>query len=164
MKGTACVVLALLQVFTYIPGKSTKYIGGTVSTIPQEVLGELNTTDQQTLVFAWAKAGKTAAGEWRVAYSQVTALSYGQHAGRRVGASVTAIATFWGAPAAVPLLLVKKRRHYLTVEFLDEKGTKQGAIFLVGKKAIGPLLDDLENKTRKQTQLEDEEARKAREQ
>jgi hypothetical protein len=62
----------------------------------------------------------------------------------------------------VPLLLVKKRRHYLTIEFLDEKGKKQGAIFLVGKKAIENLLDDLEAKTGKKTHYEDEEARKAR--
>ncbi len=68
-----------------------------------------------------------------------------------------------GAPALVPLLLVKKRRHYLTVEFMDEKEKKQGAIFLVGKKAIGTLLDGLEAKTGKKTQFEDEDARKSRE-
>ena len=67
------------------------------------------------------------------------------------------------APVVVPLLLVKKRRHYLTIEFLDQKGKKQGAIFLVGKKAIGSLLDDLEAKTGKKVQYEDEEARLTRE-
>jgi hypothetical protein len=62
----------------------------------------------------------------------------------------------------VPFLFTKKRRHYLTIEFLDDKGKSQGAIFLVGKKAIGPLLDDLEAKTGKKTQYEDEEATRAR--
>ncbi len=85
MKDTACVVLALLQVSTYIASNSAKYIGGTVLTIPWEVRGELNTSDQNTLSFEWAKASKTGPGDWRLAYSQVTALSYGQHAGRRVG-------------------------------------------------------------------------------
>jgi hypothetical protein len=51
----------------------------------------------------------------------------------------------------------------LTIEFLDDKGKKQGAIFLVGKNAIGPLLDDLETKTGKKVQYEDAEARQARE-
>jgi hypothetical protein len=157
--------MALLQVITYIPSQSAKYIGGTAS-IPPEVLGQLNAADPQTLVFAWTKSGKTEAGDWRIAYSQVTGLSYGQHAGRRVGAAtaVTAGTLGLGAPLMVPLLLSKKRRHYLTIEFLDGNGKKQGAIFLVGKKAIGPLLDSLENRTGKQTQFEDEEARKAREQ
>ena len=165
MKATTCVLLALLQAVTYIPSKSAKYIGGTVTTIPQEVLGALDTSDPKILSFDWAEEGKTKAGEWHIAYNQVTGLSYGQHAGRRVGASAAVLASTGGfaAPLVVPLLLVKKRRHYLTLEFLDEKGKKQGAIFLVGKKAIGNLLDDLEAKTGKKTQFEDEEARKARE-
>ena len=165
MKGAVCVVLALFQVVTYIPSKSAKYVGGTVATIPQEMLGELNTSDQNALSFEWAGTKKTEGKTWRIAYSDVTGLSYGQHAGRRVGASVAVIAStgLIAAPVAVPLLLVKKRRHYLTIEFLDEKGNKQGAIFLVGKNAIGNLLDDLEAKTGKKAQFEGEEARKARE-
>jgi len=164
MKGTACVVLALFQVVTYIPTRSAKYIGGT-ATIPQEVVGALRATDQKTLSFEWAETKKTEGQTWRIAYSQVTGLSYGQHAGRRVGASTAVVAStgLLGAPVVVPLLLVKKRRHYLTIEFLDEEGKKQGAIFLVGKKAIGTLLDDLEAKTGKKSQFEDENARKARE-
>jgi hypothetical protein len=165
MRGTICLALALLQVITYIPSGSAKYVGGTVATIPQEMLGELDTSDQKALSFEWAETKKTEGRTWRIAYSQVTGLSYGQHAGRRVGAAaaVTASTFGLGAPVMVPLLLVKKRRHYLTIEFLDEKGKKQGAIFLVGKRAIGNLLDDLEAKTGKKTQFEDEEARKARE-
>ena len=158
MRNTMCVTLALLQVMTYIPSRSAKYVGGTVATIPQEVLGELDTSDQKVLSFQWAETKKTEGKTWRIAYSQVTALSYGQHAGRRVGAAVAE------PMLMVPLLLVKKRRHYLTIEFLDDKGKKQGAIFLVGKKAIGNLLDDLEAKTGKKTQFDDEDARKAREQ
>jgi hypothetical protein len=165
MKATTCVLLAFFQVITYIPGNSAKYVGGTVATIPAEVLGELSTADQKVLSFDWAKTRTAEGGVWSIAYSQVTGLAYGQHAGRRVGASAAVLASTGGlgAPALVPLLLVKKRRHYLTIEFLDEHGKKQGAIFLVGKNAIGSLLDELENKTGKATQFEDEEARKTRE-
>ena len=161
MISTGCVVLAFFQIVTYIPAKSARYIGGTAN-IPHEVTGTLNAGDEKTLAFAWEKSSKTEAGGWRVAYNQVTGLSYGQHAGRRVGGAVAAAATFWGAPAAVPMLLVKKRRHYVTIEFLDEKGQKQGAIFLVGKGAIEPLLDQLEARTGKKVQCEDEEASKTR--
>ena len=163
MISTAYVALAFFQVVTYIPSKSAKYVGGTAATIPREVVGELNTADQKTLSFDWGKGGKTDAEGWHVAYSQVTGLSYGQHAGRRVAAASAAVGGFITAPAAIPLLLVKKRRHYLTIEFLDDKGKKQGAIFLVGKNAIGPLLDDLAAKTGKKVQYEDAEARQARE-
>jgi hypothetical protein len=136
-----------------------------VATIPQEVLGQLDTSDQKVLSFEWEGTKKTEGQTWRIAYSQVTGLSYGQHAGRRVGASAAVIVStgLVGAPVVLPLLLVKKRRHYLTVEYLDEKGKKQGAIFLVGKKAIETLLDDLEARTGKKTQFDDEDARKARE-
>jgi hypothetical protein len=162
MIGTAYVALAFFQVVTYIPTKSAKYIGGTAA-IPQNAVGTLRTSDQKTLSFDWGKSRKSDAEGWHVAYGQVTGLSYGQHAGRRVGAAIASAGTFIGAPAALPLLLVKKRRHYLTIEFLDDKGKKQGAIFLVGKNAIGPLLDDLETKTGKKVQYEDAEARQARE-
>ena len=160
MRGTMCVALALLQVITYIPSRSAKYVGGTVATIPQEVLGELDTSDQKVLSFEWAETKKTEGKTWRIAYSQVTGLSYGQHAGVAWGPLATGVATF--GVGAVPFLFTKKRRHYLTIEFLDDKGKSQGAIFLVGKKAIGPLLDDLEAKTGKKTQYEDEEATRAR--
>lgn len=161
MRGTMCVALALLQVITYIPSRSAKYVGGTVATIPQEALGELDTSDQKVLSFEWAETKKTEGKTWRIAYSQVTGLSYGQHAGRRVGAAIAAGVATLGV-GSVPFLFTKKRRHYLTIEFLDDKGKSQGAIFLVGKKAVGPLLDDLEAKTGKKTQCEDEEARRAR--
>ena len=88
MRNTMCVTLALLQVMTYIPSRSAKYVGGTVATIPQEVLGELDTSDQKVLSFQWAETKKTEGKTWRIAYSQVTGLSYGQHAGRRVGAAI----------------------------------------------------------------------------
>ena len=43
------------------------------------------------------------------------------------------------------------------------KGRSRAPSSWLGKKAIGTLLDDLEAKTGKKTQYEDEEARKARE-
>ncbi len=155
---TTCVVLVLLQVITYVPTQSAKYVGGTVSTIPPGATGALDVSDEKELSFKWKKDG-----EWRVPYEKITSVEYGQHAGRRVGATVaTAVATvpLFGIPA-LPILFSKKRRHYVTIDLLDERGKPQAAIFNVGKKAILVTLKTLEVRTGKKVQYEDEEARRA---
>lgn len=164
MTKAACLALAMLQVVTYIPTGVSEYIGGTVSAIPQQARGELITDDEKVLSFQWAKSGKTEGGKWQVPYEKVTYLGYGQHAGRRVGATVAgaapASATIVLAPVFVPLMWSKKRRHYLTIGCQDEQGAKQVAIFLVGKKAIRVILKVLEVRTGKKVEYEDEEARR----
>ena len=92
---SACVMLLFFQVITYIPNEAAEYVGGTVTTIPQEAVGELITADENILSFTWQKAGQSGGGEWRIPYNRVTYLGYGQHAGRRVG-TATAL-----APASV---------------------------------------------------------------
>ncbi len=163
MARPMCLLFAFFQVITYIPSQRAKYIGGTVSSIPAEVLGTLDVSDDKMVSFRWEKTGKIEAGDCRIAYNQVTALSYGQHAGRRVGGAVGVTAASGGllAPVAVPLLLVKKRRHYLTIDYSDAQGKPQAAIFLVGKKVIGDFLKTLASKTGKKVEYEDEEARKS---
>ncbi len=160
---TLCVALAFFQVITYIPVEGSRYIGGTASAIPLNALGRLETSDEKALSFKWPTGGNTTAGEWRIPYDKVSYLGYGQHVGRRVGATTAAT-----APSVVivpglfvPLMWSKKRRHYLTIAYTDEQGKPQGAVFLVGKKAIRILLATLEVRTGKKVQYEDEEARKA---
>lgn len=62
---------------------------------------------------------------------------------------------------ALPILFSKKRRHYLTIEYQDEQGHAQAAIFEVGKDAIRTVLKTLEVRSGKQVEYEDEDARKA---
>jgi len=148
-------VLALeTSLFAGIPAHKSDYVGGTTISIPKQARGELNTDDTKNLSFKWDK------GEWTSPYDKVTSLAYGQHAGRRVGATVA-----WGVTTlgimALPLLFSKKRRHYLTIEYTDAQGTAQAAVFEVGKAAIRTALASLEVRTGKKVTYEDEEARKA---
>ena len=158
---SACVVLLFFQVITYIPNEAAEYVGGTVTTIPQEAAGELITADENILSFTWQKGGQSGGGEWRIPYNRVTYLGYGQHAGRRVGtATALAPASAILAPVFVPVMWSKKRRHYITLAFKDDQGKAQTAIFLLGKKAIRTLPKILEVRTGVKLQYEDEEARK----
>ena len=55
----------------------------------------------------------------------------------------------------------KKRRHYLTMEYVDAEGKSQAAVFEIGKNAIRYTLKSLEVRTGKKIEYEDDEARKA---
>lgn len=148
------VVLFDLPLHAGLSKEKCMYVGGTVETIPVKATGLLNTQDPKTAVFRWDK------GDWKLPYEKVMTLAYGQHAGRRVGATVA-----WGVTTlgigALPVLFSKKRRHYLTIEFADEQGKTQAAIFEVGKDAVRTTLTIFEVRTGKKVEFEDEEAKKA---
>jgi hypothetical protein len=153
----AGLALLLFQVVTYLSPDRSQYVGGTVTTIPQQAVGELITADENMLSFNWEKAGEA----WRIPYTRITYLGYGQHAGHRVGAATAAApATLAEAPIFVPILVSKKRRHYLTIVFKDDQDKAQTAVFLVGKKAIRVLPKILEVRAGVKVQYEDEEAKK----
>jgi hypothetical protein len=155
------MMLLFFQVITYIPNEAAEYVGGSVTTIPQQAVGELITADENILSFTWQKGKQSGGGEWRIPYNRVTYLGYRQHAGRRVGtATALAPASVMIAPVFVPVMWSKKRRHYITLAFKDDQGKAQTAIFLLGKKAIRTLPKILEVRTGVKLQYEDEEARK----
>lgn len=137
--------------------KKAKYVGGTVKAISAETEGKLNSDDEKILTFTPDKAtGPT----WSIPYDKVTSLAYGQHAGRRVGATIA-----WGVTTlgimALPMLFSKKRRHYVTIEYSDQEDKPQAAIFELGKDVTRTMLKVLEVRTGKKLEFEDEEARKA---
>jgi len=155
------MMLLFFQVITYIPNEAAEYVGGSVTTIPQQAVGELITADENILSFTWQKGKQSGGGEWRIPYNRVTYLGYRQHAGRRVGtATALAPASVMIAPVFVPVMWSKKRRHYITLAFKDDQGKAQTAIFLLGKKAIRTLPKILEVRTGVKLQYEDEDARK----
>lgn len=107
-----------------IPSNKAQFVGGTISSIPQQAIGTLSTTDPKFEIFSWGKEEE----KFQIPYAQITSLAYGQHAGRRVGAAIA-----WGVTTlgvmALPILLSKKRRHYLTIEYTDEKGARPSSDF-----------------------------------
>ena len=128
-----------------LDGKKAQYVGGT-SNVPESAEAVLNVSGTEVVTFQWKD------GKWEIPYSSVTGLSYGQHAGRRIGIAIAV------SPIA---LLSKKRRHYLTIEYSDAQGKTQAAIFEVGKDAIRSTLTVMEVRTGKKVEYEDDEARKA---
>jgi hypothetical protein len=146
------LLIALIAVDCLIAGVASDkavYVGGTTS-LKQGTESALSTADEKVVSFA----------EWKLPYDKITALSYGQHAGRRVGATIALGVTTLGI-GALPVLFSKKRRHYLTLEYQDETGKQQAAIFEVGKDAVRTALKTLEVRSGKKIQYEDEEARKS---
>ena len=85
-------------------------------------------------------------------YDGVNSLEYGQKAGRRLGLAIVVSPLF---------LLSKKRRHYLTIGYLDEAGDQQAAVFELGKKIVRSTLAGLEARTGLAVDYETEEARRA---
>lgn len=129
-----------------IPAEKAVYRGGTLSLFEPPAEGELFTDLPAALVFV------TKRGRLAIRWNDVNSLEYGQKAGRRLGLAIVISPLF---------LLSKKRRHYLTIGFLDENGEQQAAVFELGKRIVRATLASLEAKTGLLVEYEDEKARQA---
>jgi hypothetical protein len=58
-------------------------------------------------------------------------------------------------------LLSKTRKHYLTVEFTDDRGKQQAMVFLVSKNDVRSLLVILEAKSGRRVEYQDDDARRS---
>lgn len=121
------------------------YVGGTVAALKEKTEGK-PVIAEKTFVFVHKKE------KWEVPYDRINSLEYGQKAGRRLGLAI-AINPFF--------IFSHKRKHFLTIGYLDDDKKQQAAVFELGKSVIRPTLRDLEAKTGKKVDFEDEEARKA---
>jgi hypothetical protein len=66
------------------------------------------------------------------------------------------------AIAVTPLALFsKKRRHFLTVNYLHDADKQQAAVFELGKDIVRTSLASLEARTGRKVEYQDEEARKS---
>ena len=128
------------------PGNRAQYIGGTVAGLPGKSEGNINTTDEEVLLFHAKQASV------RIPYNKINTLEYGQRVNRRVVEAVL---------ISPLLLLAKKRKHFLTVGYTDEQGRQQALVFQVHKGAVRAVLVSLEAKTGRKVEFQDDEARKA---
>ena len=108
--------------------------------------GALTVGDKQYFAFYSKKASV------RVAYSKINLLEYGQTVSRRLDLAIVISPAF---------LLVKKRKHFLTVGYEDEDGRQQALVFRVDKTDIRSVLASLEARTGRRVEFQDDEARKA---
>ena len=127
-------------------GASAKYVGGTVSALPEGADCRLALTDE---VFLEIRCRKR---EYQVCYETVNLLEYGQNVNRRLALAIVISPLF---------LLSKSRRHYLTLGFTDGDLRQQALVFQVDKDAIRSVLVALEARTGLKVQFQDDEARKA---
>src|SRR5574337_684737 len=145
-KTLAVLVLACGVLQAGGDGGHAEYAGGTISQIPIGCSGTVEAVDAQYFVFYSKKA------RWRVPYSRINLIEYGQKVDRRYMAAVLLSPLF---------LLSKKRQHFLTIDYTDEEGREQAMVFRVDKNDIRVVLVSLEARTGRRVEYQDEEARKA---
>jgi hypothetical protein len=93
----------------------------------------------------------------RIAYASIQDLEFGQKVNRRL------VTTIGAAALAGPVALLTRsarRRHYLTIAFLDEERRNQVVILELGKEIVRSTLSTLEARSGKPVEYQDEEARK----
>lgn len=129
-----------------IPSDKAVYRGGTIATLPENTEGAVTTTDEDLFVFAYKN------GRFTIPYERVNFIEFGQKAGRRLGLAIA---------VSPVLLLSKKRRHFLTVNFLDPQGKQQAMVLELGKHIVRTTLASLEARTGRRVEYQDDEARKA---
>ena len=151
MKRVASTLLALLLLaeataYAGVGSKSTEYVGGTITSIKAGSEGKSSTADEKVFVFEYKKDKLT------IPYTKINGLEYGQKAGRRVAMAILV------SPIA---LFSKKRKHFLTVNFIDENDKQQAAVFELGKDVVRVTLASLEARSGQKIEYQDEEARKS---
>ncbi len=129
-----------------VDGKSAAYVGGTVSSIKQGAEGKVSIADEKHFAFSHKS------GLFTILYDRVNSLEYGQKAGRRVGVAILV------SPIA---LLSKKRKHFLTINYLDDQEKQQAVVFELGKEIVRVTLASLEARTGRKIEYQDDEARKS---
>lgn len=129
------------------PGARAAYVGGTVEGVGDRVQGVILTTDDDRFLFE-AKAMTV-----HVPYENINLLEYGQKASRRYAMAIV---------ISPMLLLSKKRNHFLTVGFTDEKGKQQALVFQLDKNDVRAVLAGLEARTGLKVERQDDEARKGK--
>lgn len=130
--------------FAAVRGDEVMYIGGTAK-VPEKTEGLLDLSKDGLAVFNSKK------GSIEIPCAKIESIEYGQKVGRRVGAAVA---------VSPVLLLSKKRKHFLTLTYVDTAGAKQSAVFELAKGSVHPVIGTLETRSGKKVEFESEEAKK----
>lgn len=128
-----------------VRGDQVMYVGGTITEVPEATEGYFDTTDPREALFMSPK------GSFKIPYQNITSIEYGQKAGRRVGVAI--VITVWA-------LFSKKRKHFLTLGYKDERKVAQGVVLELPKGRPKSIITVLEARSGKKCEYESEEARK----
>jgi hypothetical protein len=143
--AAAAAALCAAPLAAAVRGDEVKYVGGTIAGLPQDVEGDIEATDADVIRWTSKK------GKFEIPYETITAIEYGQKAGRRIGLAIAI------SPVA---LLSKKRRHFLSVTYKDAQGKQQGVVLELPKKLPRMIITVLEARSGVKCEYESEEARK----
>jgi hypothetical protein len=151
MKRILSLILILSFLWTplaeaAVRGKTARYVGGTLSVFKEAVNGTWDMAENE-VVFTADKGG----GKVSIPYAKIETIEYGQKAGRRVGAALVVSPLF---------LFSKKRKHFVSISFIDVEGKKQGAVFELAKNIVKESVTALEAKSGKKVAYESDEAKK----
>ena len=151
MKRTiSALLVAVLYANTLVLAvdkRKAEYVGGTIAGLKEKAEGRLDTSDESHLMFNTEDAPTV-----RIPYKSIVEIEYGQKAGRRVAMAILV------SPLA---LFSKKRNHYLSIAYKDDKGKEQAAIFELGKDIVRTSLKVIETRSGKKIQYQDDNARKS---
>ena len=115
-----------------IEGTDVMYLGGTVSNLKEETVGQLDTTVDRVLVFAHGDS------RVEIPYASIQRFQYTQKLARRMGVAPT---------IAVVLVKRRQRRHVIELYFRDATGVNQVAMFELSKERAALVVAVLNART-----------------
>jgi hypothetical protein len=139
-----CLLLCLMAM--HAADSKVEFIGGTVPSFKAGQDGRLALDQADRMVFGLKQ------NQVIIRYNQIHSIEYGQKVDRRYVEAILLSPMF---------LLSKKRDHYLTVHYRDEKGYDQVIVLRLPKSSVRPTLASLEARTGLKVKVQDDEARKA---
>ena len=147
MKQSLVILLALSSLLQAgDTGSRVLYVGGTVPGLTNKSTARIEMPGDDALKF------NSRGNSFAIPYKDVDTLEYGTRVGRRYIEAALISPVF---------LLGKKKTHYLTIGYVDDKGQHQAMVLEVGKNDIRAMLVSLEARTGRRIEFQDEEARKA---
>jgi hypothetical protein len=155
------LAVSVSPAFARLPSKKVAYVGGTFaafSTSQDPVEGTFDLARQDALMM-WPARKELAGMVIVIPYKLIRGLEYGQKAGRRVGAAVAG--TVLLGPVGLLSLFSKKRKHFLTIEYANDAGVAQVAVFELGKDVVRTTLSVVEARSGKEIEYQDDDARKS---
>lgn len=126
-----CLLLAVVLPVLAVEGQDVRYVGGTVASLKEGVLGKLDTKSQTELIFEFSGSKLV------IPFAKMDSYEHSQQ-----------VTHHFGVLPAIAIGLVKKRQrtHFLRIAYHDESDAPQVAVFEVPKKTPRILLAILQQR------------------
>jgi hypothetical protein len=127
------------------PGGPATCVGGSITSLRTGMRGEVLTSTPDAFVF------EASSGTVRIPYDKINLIEYGQEVQRRVMLAWMISPMF---------LLMKSRKHFLTLGFQDAEGHQQALVLRLDKRIVRSALAALEARSGRTVTFLDADARK----